>query len=76
MIPSGPTVFTKNRDRLLSGDIARAFFERVLAKAKAQPPALGGLLGADPSRTGLHNAAMILGLGASRIRCRRSNPLS
>jgi transposase len=31
-----PTVFTKNRDRLLAGDIARAFFERVLAQAKAQ----------------------------------------
>src|SRR5262249_57220029 len=31
-----PTVFTKNRERLLQGDIARAFFERVLAQAKAQ----------------------------------------
>ena len=30
------TVFTKNRERLLQGDIARAFFERVLAQAKAQ----------------------------------------
>jgi hypothetical protein len=29
-----PTVFTKNRERLLRGDIARAFFERVLAQAK------------------------------------------
>ena len=28
-----PTVFTKNRERLLRGDIARAFFERVLAQA-------------------------------------------
>src|SRR3989442_8748890 len=28
-----PTVFTKNRDRLLEGDIATAFFERVLAQA-------------------------------------------
>lgn len=27
------TVFTKNRDRLLSGEIAAAFFERVLAQA-------------------------------------------
>src|SRR3989449_10091386 len=27
------TVFTKNRERLLRGDIARAFFERVLAQA-------------------------------------------
>jgi transposase len=30
------TVFTKNRERLLQGDIARAFFERVLAQAKAR----------------------------------------
>src|SRR5262249_2493172 len=30
------TVFTKNRERLLEGDIARGFFERVLAQAKAQ----------------------------------------
>src|SRR5262245_21613056 len=28
------TVFTKNRERLLAGDIARAFFERVLAQAR------------------------------------------
>jgi transposase len=31
-----PTVFTKNRDRLLSGDVAQAFFESVLAQAKAK----------------------------------------
>jgi transposase len=30
------TVFSKNRDRLLEGDIARAFFERVLLHARAQ----------------------------------------
>jgi len=30
------TVFTKNRHRLLAGDIARAFFERVLAQARQQ----------------------------------------
>src|SRR5262249_61497845 len=30
------TVFTKNRERLLQGDIARAFFERVLAQAQRQ----------------------------------------
>ena len=30
------TVFSKNRDRLLEGDIARAFFERVLCHARAQ----------------------------------------
>jgi transposase len=33
------TVFTKNRQRLLDGDIAQAFFERVLAQARH-----GGLL--------------------------------
>jgi transposase len=31
-----PTVFTKNRERLLRGDIARAFFERVLAHAQGR----------------------------------------
>ena len=30
------TVFTKNRDRLLAGKVATAFFEHVLAQAKAQ----------------------------------------
>lgn len=30
------TVFTKNRDRLLAGQIATAFFDQVLAQAKAQ----------------------------------------
>ncbi len=30
-----PTVFTKNRDRLLDGDIARQFFLRVLDQARA-----------------------------------------
>jgi len=30
------TVFTKNRQRLLAGDIARAFFARVLAQARQQ----------------------------------------
>jgi transposase len=30
------TVFTKNRERLLKGDIARAFFERVVAQAQAR----------------------------------------
>ena len=30
------TVFTKNRERLLAGDIAQAFFDRVLAHARAQ----------------------------------------
>jgi hypothetical protein len=29
-------VFTKNRERLLRGDIARAFFERVLAQAQGR----------------------------------------
>jgi transposase len=31
-----PTVFTKNRDRLLAGDVAGAFFERVLDQAREQ----------------------------------------
>lgn len=30
-----PTVFSKNRDRLLEGDIARKFFDQVLAQAAA-----------------------------------------
>src|SRR5262245_45825391 len=30
------TTFTKNRERLLAGDVARAFFERVVAKAHAR----------------------------------------
>src|SRR5260370_25244534 len=29
-----PTVFTKNRERLLAGDIAQAFFRRVMEQAK------------------------------------------
>jgi transposase len=29
-----PTVFSKNRDRLLAGDVAEAFFDEVLAEAK------------------------------------------
>ncbi len=37
-----PTVFTKNRDRLLAGDVAQAFFDAVLTQAKAQ-----GLLSAE-----------------------------
>jgi transposase len=36
------TTFTKNRDRLLSGEIAEAFFQEVLAAARAQ-----GLLSAE-----------------------------
>jgi transposase len=31
-----PTVFTKNRDRLLAGEVAHAFFEQVLARARGQ----------------------------------------
>src|SRR5262245_24977165 len=31
-----PTSFTKNRDRLLAGDVARAFFDAVLSQAQAQ----------------------------------------
>jgi transposase len=33
-----PTVFTKDRERLLQGDIARAFFERVAAKPSSRCP--------------------------------------
>ena len=29
-----PTVFTKNRERLLAGDVARAFFDHVVAQAR------------------------------------------
>ena len=31
-----PTVFTKNRDRLLEGNIAEAFFQKVLAQAREE----------------------------------------
>ena len=31
-----PTVFTKNRDRLLEGDVAQAFFEKVLEQARGR----------------------------------------
>ena len=31
-----PAVFAKNRDRLLAGEVARAFFEEALARARAQ----------------------------------------
>lgn len=37
-----PTVFTKNRDRLLEGDIARRFFQEVMAEARQR-----GLLSDD-----------------------------
>lgn len=30
-----PTVFSKNRDRLLEGDLARGFFDRILEQAEA-----------------------------------------
>jgi hypothetical protein len=39
-----PTTFTKNRDRLLAGDIARAFFEDVVAQASVAPSAIGRAL--------------------------------
>ena len=39
-----PTTFTKNRDRLLSGDVAAAFFDAVQAHARAAGPALGRTL--------------------------------
>lgn len=31
-----PTVFSKNRDRLLAGDVARSFFEKVLDQARGR----------------------------------------
>ena len=31
-----PTVFTKNRDRLLEGDVAQAFFEQVVEQARGR----------------------------------------
>ena len=37
-----PTTFTKNRDRLLEGDVAQAFFDAVLAQAQR-----AGLLSAE-----------------------------
>ena len=40
-----PTTFTKNRDRLLAGDVAAAFFDAVQAHARA-----AGLLSDDTSR--------------------------
>ena len=36
-----PTTFTKNRDRLLDGDIASAFFEAVLIHADTARPVVG-----------------------------------
>ena len=36
-----PTTFTKNRDRLLEGDIARAFFEDVVDASARASPAVG-----------------------------------
>ncbi len=38
------TVFTKNRERLLKGHIAQAFFQKVLEQARAAKPAVGGAL--------------------------------
>ena len=35
-----PTTFTKNRDRLLAGDVGAAFFDAVLAQARAAGAAL------------------------------------
>ena len=39
-----PTTFTKNRDRLLDGDIATAFFEAVLAPCRQRAAAVGRAL--------------------------------
>ena len=37
-------MFTKNRDRLLEGDIAKAFFEQVLAQARGEQAVVGRAL--------------------------------
>src|SRR5436190_17895560 len=39
-----PTVFSKNRERLLDGDIAQAFFEKVLALARGKSLLVGRAL--------------------------------
>ena len=39
-----PTVFSKNRDRLLEGAVAEAFFDEVLREAGEQEVAVGGAL--------------------------------
>jgi hypothetical protein len=53
------TVFTKNRDRLVKGDIALRFFEQVLAEARergltcdepATARSMGGRPGISPTR--------------------------
>jgi hypothetical protein len=41
------TTFTKNRDRLLAGDIAEAFFTEVLAQIRAEGPLSGEQFTAD-----------------------------
>jgi transposase len=52
------TVFTKNRQRLLDGDIARAFFDRVVAHARE-----GGRLSDEPFTV---DGTLIEGLGQSQ----------
>ena len=42
-----PTTFTKNRDRLLDGDIAQAFFEAILTHADTERVATKTSLGLD-----------------------------
>jgi hypothetical protein len=46
-----PTVFTKNRQRLLDGEIATAFLEQVVAQARQR-----GLLSGEHLRIGYINA--------------------
>ena len=65
-----PTTFTKNRDRLLDGDIAAAFFEAVLIHADTRAAAVGRAL------HGRRHAARGVGeseeLPAARSRIRRA----
>src|SRR5207244_4089069 len=45
-----PTVFSKNRDRLLGGDIAAAFFDAVVDQAKAAPTSISPWTGRSCKR--------------------------
>src|SRR5439155_15188846 len=51
------TTFTKNRDRLLAGDVAEAFFQEVMAEAR-----LAGLLSDEHFTT---DGTLLAGLGPS-----------
>ena len=61
------TVFTKNRQRLLEGDIARAFFDRVVAHARQRE--LPCRVSRGPAQ---HRELAVLMRTAARARSRRS----